>query len=129
MVCGYRSVISTMREANNWLDQLNADDVLGIALDTHAVWWEPGLQQEIARAGTLIIAFHVSDWLADTSDVRLDRGMPGDGVIELPLIRHWVEAAGYRGPIEVEIFSQQDWWRRDPDVVLATILDRYGRAF
>ena len=129
MVCGYRSVISTLREANAWLDQLNADDVMGIALDTYAVWWEPGLQQEIARAGDRIIAFHVSDWLADTCDVRLDRGMPGDGLIDLPLIRRWVEAAGYRGPIEVEIFSRRDWWTRDADVVVQTILHRYGHAF
>ncbi len=129
MVCGYRSVISTMREANAWLDQLNADDVMGIALDTYAVWWEPGLQQEIARAGNRIIAFHVSDWLADTSDVRLDRGMPGDGLIDLLLIRRWAEAAGYRGPIEVEIFSQRNWWTRDADIVVQTILHRYGRAF
>ncbi len=129
MVCGNRSVISTMREANDWLDQLGTDDVMGIALDTYAVWWESGLQQEIARASSRIKAFHVSDWLADTTDLRFDRGMPGDGLIDLPLIRDWVEAAGYLGPIEVEIFSQRDWWKRDADVVLRTILDRYGRAF
>ncbi len=129
MACGNRSVISTLREANTWLDQLDADDVMGIALDTYAVWWEPDLQQEIARAGKRIIAFHVSDWLADTTDVRLDRGMPGDGLIDLPSIRGWVEAAGYRGPIEVEIFSKRDWWTRDPDVVLRTILHRYGHSF
>ncbi len=129
MVCGNRSVISTLREANTWLDQLDADDVMGIALDTYAVWWEADLQQEIARAGKRIIAFHVSDWLADTSDLRFDRGMPGDGLIDLPLIRRWVEAAGYGGPIEVEIFSQRDWWTRDADVVVQTILDRYGREF
>jgi sugar phosphate isomerase/epimerase len=129
MVCGNRSVISTLREANTWLDQLDADDVMGIALDTYAVWWEPNLQQEIARAGNRIVAFHVSDWLADTTDVRLDRGMPGDGLIDLPSIRRWVETAGYGGPIEVEIFSRRDWWTRDPDVVVQTILDRYGRSF
>jgi sugar phosphate isomerase/epimerase len=129
MVCGYRSVISTLREANAWLDRLDAGDVMGIALDTYAVWWEPDLQREIARAGPRIIAFHVSDWLADTSDVRLDRGMPGDGLIDLPAIRGWVEAAGYRGPIEVEIFSRRNWWTRDADDVVRTILHRYGRDF
>ncbi|MCZ6861309.1 MAG: hypothetical protein O7I42_13715 [Alphaproteobacteria bacterium] len=65
----------------------------------------------------------------DTSHVRLDRGMPGDGLIDLPSIRRWVEAAGYGGLIEVEIFSQADWWTRDPDVVVQTILQRYGHAF
>lgn len=129
MVCGFRSVVSTLREANDWLDQLAADDILGIALDTYAVWWEAELQQEIARAGERILGFHVSDWLADTCDVRLDRGMPGDGLIDLPSIRRWVEAAGYRGPIEVEIFSQRNWWTRDPDEVVQTILQRYDQAF
>jgi sugar phosphate isomerase/epimerase len=129
MVCGYRSVISTMREANAWLDQLNADDVMGIALDTYAVWWEPDLQQEIARAGNRIIAFHVSDWLADTSDVRLDRGMPGDGIIDNRRIREQLENVGFDGPVEVEIFSEQGWWKRDPGVVVQAILQRYGGAF
>ena len=63
------------------------------------------------------------------SDVRLDRGMPGDGLIDLPLIRRWVEAAEYRGPIEVGIFSQRDWRTRDADVVVQTNLHRYGREF
>ena len=99
-------------------------DVVG-----YAVWWEPDLQQEFARAGNRIIAFHVSDWLADPSDVIPERGMPGDGRIDLPLIRRWVQAAAYRGPIEVQICSQRDWWTRDANVVVQTILHRYGRVF
>ena len=50
--------------------------------------------------------------------------MPGDGLIDLPLIRRWVEAAEYRGPIEVQICSQRDWWTRDADVVVQTMLCR-----
>jgi len=55
-----------------------------------------------------------------TTDLLLDRGMMGDGVIDLPLTRSWMEAAGYRGPHEVEIFSANNWWKRDPDEVLMT---------
>jgi sugar phosphate isomerase/epimerase len=66
----------------------------------------------------------VSDWLADTADVRLDRGMPGDGQIDNRSIRSWVEAAGYRGPVEVEIFSARNWWRQSPDTVVETICER-----
>ena len=72
MVCATRSVLSTLALANDWCDALAADDVFGIAVDTYAVWWDPGLEAAIARAGRRICAFHVSDWLADTRDLRLD---------------------------------------------------------
>jgi sugar phosphate isomerase/epimerase len=71
------------------------------------------------------MAFHVCDWLVPTKDMLLDRGMMGDGVIDIPRIRGMVEAAGYGGLIEVEIFSRDDWWRRDPEEVLAVIAKRY----
>jgi sugar phosphate isomerase/epimerase len=70
----------------------------------------------------------VADWLVDTSDLRLDRGMPGDGVIDIPRIRALVEGAGYSGHREVEIFSQDNWWRRDPDEVLEIIKARYWNS-
>jgi len=100
--------------------------VLGLAIDSYAVWWEPGLQDAIARAGNRILHFHVSDWLRDTESVRLDRGMPGDGVIENRKIRSWIEAAGYFGQVEVEIFSEKNWWQRPVDEVVETILTRMG---
>lgn len=125
MVCGLRSVLSTLADANDWLDQLGADDVMGITLDSYALWWDPALEREIERAGSRIISFHISDWLPTTEDVRLDRGMIGDGLIDNRLIRSWVERAGFDGLIEVEIFSKKDWWRRDPDLVVQTIKERF----
>ena len=102
------------------------------ALGSNRRW----LDQAVAiGAGSLITITgglgedETDDWLADISDVRLDRGMPGDGLIDLPLIRRWVEAAEYRGPIEAGIFSQRDWRTLDTDVVVQTILHRYGREF
>jgi sugar phosphate isomerase/epimerase len=129
MVCGFRSVITTLREANDWLDELGNEDVLGIAFDTYALWWEPDLETEIARAGRRILNFHCSDWLTDTRDVRLDRGMLGDGTIDNRRLLRLVEAAGFDGPIEVEIFSARDWWRRDPDEVVRTIKKRAAETF
>ena len=79
MVCGTRSVISSLSEANDILDKLKRDDVMGIAVDTYALWWDARLKEEIKRAGSRLLNFHVSDWLHKTRDVRLDRGMPGDG--------------------------------------------------
>jgi sugar phosphate isomerase/epimerase len=128
MICATRSVLSTVRLANDWCDRLGADDAVGIAVDTYAVWWDPEVDAEIARAGRRICSFHVSDWLADTQDLRLDRGMMGDGVIDLPGLRRAVEAAGYDGYVEVEIFSQRNWWQRDADEVIGVIKDRVQTA-
>ena len=128
MICATRSVLSTVKLANAWCDRLGAEDIVGIAVDTYAVWWDPDIETEIARAGKRICSFHVSDWLADTQDLRLDRGMMGDGVIDLPALRRSVEAAGYDGYVEVEIFSQRNWWQRDPDEVIGVIKDRFRTA-
>ncbi len=128
MICATRSVLSTVGLANRWCDALAADDIVGIAIDTYAVWWDPDLETEIARAGGRICAFHVNDWLADTQDLRFDRGMMGDGVIDIPGIRAMVERAGYDGWIEVEIFSQRNWWKRDADEVVEVIRERIETA-
>ena len=55
----------------------------------------------------------------------LDRGMMGDGVVDLRNIRRAVEAAGYAGACEVEVFSAENWWKRDPDEVLDTMVRRF----
>lgn len=126
MTCGTRSVLSTLGLANDWCDALAADDVFGIAVDTYAVWWDPALARELARAGRRIIAYHLSDWRAETRDMRLDRGMPGDGLIDFPGITDMVRQAGYQGPLEVEVFSALDWWKRDPDEVIEVVKARVG---
>lgn len=124
MVCGMRSVISTVYEACEILDALDSNDVLRLVVDTYAVWWDEHLQSQIYRVGDRISNFHVSDWLPDTRDLRLDRGMPGDGLIDNALIRSWVEEAGFSGPVEVEIFSERDWWLKPPDTVVEAICKR-----
>ncbi len=128
MLCGLRSVLSSVRIANDWCDTLEAEDVFGIAIDTYAVWWDPDLPRELARAGKRICNFHIADWLADTQDLRLDRGMMGDGLIDIPGIRRMVEAAGYAGYREIEIFSARNWWQRDPDEMIRIVKERYQTA-
>jgi sugar phosphate isomerase/epimerase len=95
-------------------------DGIGVAVDCYHVWWAPKLEEQIARAGNRILGFHVCDWLVPTVDLVWDRGMMGDGVIDIPRIRGWVENAGYRGFNEVEIFSERNWWKRDPTEVVNT---------
>lgn len=127
MICANRSVLCTLDQANRWCDILADEQAVGIVVDTYAVWWDPRLAEKLAVAGPRICAFHVNDWLLKTRDIRLDRGMMGDGVIDIRTIRHLVEWAGYTGACEVEIFSEQDWWRRDPDQVVEIIKDRFRR--
>ncbi len=127
MYAADRACVNTMAQANDLCDELGPG--VGIAVDVYHVWWDPVLRREIERAGsaspTRLLAYHISDWLVPTKDLLLDRGMMGDGVIDLPLIRSWMESAGYRGAHEVEIFSAANWWKRDPDEVLATCKARH----
>jgi sugar phosphate isomerase/epimerase len=108
MYAGDRSVIVTLGQANALAERIASPNV-GVAVDVYHVWWDPGVYVQIARAGTNILGFHISDWLVPPPDHLLGRGMMGDGVIELRRLRQAVEAAGYTGPIEVEIFNQQIW--------------------
>src|SRR5439155_18032268 len=123
MFAADRACVNMLAQANDLCDELG--EGAGVAVDTYHVWWDPNLDKEIARAGKNILAYHVNDWLVPTSDLLLDRGMMGDGVIDLPLIRTWMENAGYGGPHEVEIFSANNWWKRDPDEVLRTCIERH----
>ena len=80
---------------------------------------------ELIAAGR-ILNLHLADWLRDTQDLRFDRGMPGDGVIDIAGFIGHVRATGFTGPLEFEVFSGRDWWRRDPDETTAEIVRRYG---
>jgi sugar phosphate isomerase/epimerase len=72
-----------------------------------------------------ILAHHICDWLVPTRDLLLDRGMMGDGVIDLAGLRALINAAGFTGPEEVEIFSAENWWKRPPDEVVRTVIERF----
>ncbi len=124
MYAADRACVNTLAQANDLCDALG--EGVGVAVDVYHVWWDPALEREIARAGRRILGFHVCDWLVPTSDMLLDRGMMGDGVIDIPRIRGWVEATGYKDCVEVEIFSAGNWWKRDPDEVLHTVRERYS---
>jgi sugar phosphate isomerase/epimerase len=128
MYAADRACVNTLEQALDICDALDpaATGALGVALDVYHVWWDPKLYQQIQRAGARrLLAFHVCDWLTPTSDLLLDRGMMGDGIIELRRIRAAMEAAGYSGFSEVEIFSSGNWWLRPGDEVLATCIDRH----
>ena len=127
MYAADRACVNTMRHALDICDRLGAG--IGCAVDVYHVWWDPELPEQIARAGReRIMAFHICDWLVPTRDLLTDRGMMGDGVIDIPGLRAAVEAEGFDGLNEVEIFSADNWWRRDPDEVLRTMIERGASA-
>ena len=123
-----RACINTLGQALDVCDALDPEKTgaLGVAVDVYHVWWDPQLDAQIARAGRArLLAHHLCDWLVPTTDLAFDRGMMGEGIIDLPRIRALVEGAGYTGFSEVEIFSERDWWQRDPDDVLRIMKERY----
>lgn len=123
MFAADRSVITTLGEANAVAER-TPDAPVGVLVDAYHVWWDPAVFRELARAGRRICGFHVSDWIVPLPDVLYGRGMMGDGVIELRRLRQAVDAAGYAGPIEVEIFNRTINAMPGDDV-LALMRDRY----
>jgi sugar phosphate isomerase/epimerase len=128
MYAADRACVNTLAQALDICDRLDPQRSggIGIALDVYHVWWDPALWDGIARAGRerRLLAYHVCDWLVPTRDLLNDRGMMGDGVVDLKRLRAAVEAVGYAGFAEVEIFSE-DWWARPMTEVLAACIVRH----
>lgn len=122
------SMVGSLSDANDWCDRL--DNGVGLTVDAYHVWWDPDFEVEIARAASAgrLLSFHISDWLVPTGHMLLDRGMPGDGVIDLTAMWQTMTNAGYGDYIEVEIFSER-LWKQDPDAFLAELKNRCNIAF
>jgi sugar phosphate isomerase/epimerase len=137
MFCADRSVLSSLRQAlelaattEAGLPDVPTSDgsggpTVGVVVDAYHVWWDPDVWSAITAAGPRIQSFQVCDWVLPlTEDVLLARGMMGDGYIDVRALRECVDAAGYAGDIEVEIFNQA-LWDSDPVTVLDTVVKRY----
>lgn len=124
-----RSAVVTLGQANDICDSLGSPPEVGVAVDVYHTWWDAALPEEIERAGRAgrLFAFHVCDWKTPTTDLLNDRGVMGEGCIPIAEIRGWMEAAGFRGPREVEIFSSAGW-RLDPDVWFRRITGAWHRT-
>ncbi len=125
MYAGDRSAINTIRQANDLAEAINSVWV-GVAVDVYHLWWDLDLRKEIQRcaAHNNLFAFHVCDWNVPTIDFLNDRGLMGDGCINVPEIRSWVEEAGFKGYNEVEIFSNK-YWATDQKAYLEKIKEAY----
>jgi sugar phosphate isomerase/epimerase len=118
-----RSVVVTLRQANEIVERV-ADPSVGLIVDAYHVWWDPELYAQISRSSGRILGFHASDWAPGVADPFLGRQLPGDGVIELRRMRLAVEAAGYAGPIEVELINPA-LWALPTDELVSRIRERY----
>ena len=125
MYAGDRSAINTLAQANQMAEEINSDFV-GVAVDVYHLWWDNNLQKEIKRCGKNgnLLAFHVCDWNVPTIDFLNDRGLMGDGCINVSQIRGWVEEAEFDSYNEVEIFSNK-YWSIDQKVYLEKIKHAY----
>jgi sugar phosphate isomerase/epimerase len=125
MYAGDRSAVNTLKQANDMAEMINSDSV-GVAVDIYHLWWDDTLQSEIKRCGAQdhLFAFHICDWNLPTTDFLNDRGLMGDGCINVPEIRGWVEDAGFSGYNEVEIFSDK-YWATDQKAYLEKIKEAY----
>lgn len=128
MTNGDRSVLVQLSAANRLCEQLGPQ--FGIVIDSYHVWWDADLAEEVARAGAAgrICGFHVNDWLLPTTHLLRDRGMMGDGIIDLAGMWRMVRAAGFDGAIEVELFSDR-WWAEEPEAVFDLCLSRCAEIF
>ncbi|MBA4138989.1 MAG: sugar phosphate isomerase/epimerase [Segetibacter sp.] len=125
MYAGDRSAVNTLKQANDMAEAISSSSV-GIALDVYHFWWDPDLENEIKRCGRNgnISAFHICDWKTPTIDLLNDRGLMGEGCINIKEIRGWVEEAGFDGFNEVEIFSNI-YWQQDQHLFLEKIKEGY----
>ena len=123
MYAGDRSAVNTLRQANDMVAAI-ASPWVGVTVDLYHLWWDPDLENEITRAGKTIFSFHVCDWRTPVRDLLNDRGLMGEGCIDIPTMRGWVEATGYDGFIEVEIFSNE-LWATEQTQYLRRITDAY----
>nr|WP_231747300.1 sugar phosphate isomerase/epimerase family protein [Auraticoccus cholistanensis] len=119
-----RGVVSTLAQALDIAERFTPAQV-GVVVDTFHLWWEPGVREQILRAGDRIVSYQVCDWITPLpADTLLARGMMGDGHVDFASFTRWVAEAGYTGDAEVEIFNADVWAAPGADTV-ATLARRY----
>ncbi|MFI5754583.1 sugar phosphate isomerase/epimerase family protein [Streptomyces sp. NPDC051569] len=126
MFAADRCVVSTLDQALGLAERFPADQV-GVVVDTYHLWWDDRAPAAVARAGARIFSFQLADWTTPLpAGVLNGRGQLGDGAVDLRAWRERVDAAGYTGPIEVELFNDE-LWARDGVELLAEVAERYVR--
>ncbi len=127
MYADFRSAVNSLSQANDFAEYFDTKTV-GVAVDVYHLWWDPKLEKEIARCGANnnLQAYHICDWKLPTTDMLKDRGLMGEGCIPIKQISNWVNAAGFTGFHEVEIFSTK-YWSMDQHVFLDLIIEAFNK--
>jgi sugar phosphate isomerase/epimerase len=120
MFAAERSAIVRLDQATQMADRIDHAN-LGVAVDIYHVWWDPDLDAALQRAASRITSVHVADWLVPTTSLLAGRGLPGDGIIDLPHILRALSANGYSGPVEVEVLNAEVWDRPPREVAVDVI--------
>ncbi|GAA3939461.1 sugar phosphate isomerase/epimerase family protein [Microbacterium soli] len=129
MYASDRAVVSTLGQALDIASDFDAS-VVGAAVDTFHIWWDPQVLEQIARAGSegRIATYQVCDWKTPLpADVLLSRHYPGEGVIDFAALTRAVMATGYDRDIEVELFNA-DIWADAPASVVARTIESFADA-
>ncbi|MFC8367120.1 sugar phosphate isomerase/epimerase family protein [Streptomyces sp. NPDC057239] len=122
MFASDRCVVSTLTQALDIAERFPAHQV-GVTVDTYHIWWDDQAPAQIARAGAQgrIHTFQLADWTTPLPEGVLNgRGQIGDGAVDMREWKGHVEAAGYTGPIEVELFNDTIWARDGREVLAET---------
>lgn len=125
MMAASRSCVTTVKQALDIADNLR-DDNIKVVIDAYHVWSDPDLKESTPRIAGRIAGFHISDWITPIAGELTSRGMPGDGCIDLNSLKTWVEDAGYRGPIEIEVLSEY-WWSQNPLKTFQKAVDSFSK--
>ncbi len=125
MYADCRSAVNTMKQATDMALALRSPNI-GVTVDVFHIWWDDQVEAEILRCGRekKLFSFHICDWMNQPVDMLNDRGLMGEGVIDVPHLRGVVEATGFRGFNEVEIFSNR-WWATDQHRFVESIKEAY----
>jgi len=116
------SFLNTLEETLRLLERVGCQQA-GMCFGTYHLWQEENLITRIPEALSRIALVQLSDW-RDSPRCENDRAMIGEGRVPLRTIIGALEASGYRGYYEVEVWSR-DLWKQDHVDLIDCCLRRY----
>ncbi|MCC6223093.1 MAG: sugar phosphate isomerase/epimerase [Thermoleophilia bacterium] len=130
------TLVSTIPETLVLLDEVGEPN-LGIGFDVWHLWDTKGLLESIRAHARRFVGVHVNDWREPTRGWN-DRALPGDGRADLQGILGALEAGGYDGWYDLEVFSdngvfEDDYpdslWNLDPVELITRARAGFQRAW